>query len=59
MVLVHADAVNVARRLSNNAENDLLQENLFGKCSTYCIFLRVLWDRLDFAKKVSSEICRQ
>lgn len=28
---VHADAVNLARRLSNRAENDLLQESLYGK----------------------------
>lgn len=26
----HADAVNLARRLSSRAENDLLQENLYG-----------------------------
>jgi len=31
----HADAVNLARRLSSRAENDLLQENLYG---TFLLF---------------------
>lgn len=30
MVFVHAESVNVARRLSSRAENDLLQENYYG-----------------------------